>query len=309
MAHISAARQRSYRLGTFVHTRHPARRAPAPKTETAKRLEYVRALSRLPSLRAFHAHLAKNWQKTDGSVSYEAVRNYHYDREPPAQYLARVAAVFGVPLTWLVTGEGQPTTAHDEAAAVSSGTVPLALDWQRERAGRLLHTILQFMCVPQLGGEDVPYWSSPNSHIPYWVAPLGELRLRLVLGGSYAVHDPLGMPDPRGDLPGNTYLDPMIEYDIARALKGPLEAFHVDAAQMEPDTLGDYITMMIPALLAIAAEQRKQQPDTLDDPKMRAHEVTAEEIEREHARKARRALRTKSKKPKSIRNPSRRGKS
>lgn len=64
------------------------------------------------SVRAF-------WQRvTEGDgpkVSYEAARYYHFDREAPASYLARVAKVFGVRLDWLVTGEGEMTEAAEAA--------------------------------------------------------------------------------------------------------------------------------------------------------------------------------------------------
>lgn len=96
--------------------RKPARPAPAPTTGTAKRLEYVRTeVARLPSLRSFWARLLEGWE---GAASYEAVRSYHFNREPPASYLARVAEVFDMRLEWLVTGQGSPqqTTAAPERA-------------------------------------------------------------------------------------------------------------------------------------------------------------------------------------------------
>jgi hypothetical protein len=188
------------------------------------------------------------------------IHRYLAGATPPSEFTAAAADVLGLNLEWLAFEIGHPTAAHAEADAISSGAAPQGVDWTRERAGRLLHTILQFMHIPQ-ADEDLPYLRSPESHIPHWVAPLAEVRLRLVLGGNYSVRDPLGLPDPRGAIPGGSYVDPHIERDIAAALRGPLEVFRVDPARMDHDTLGDYIIAMVPVLFAIEAEQRRQQPD------------------------------------------------
>ena len=75
---------------------------PPPKPGISERLERVRAHMGYQSKRAFWQRLCEGW---DEAVSYEAVRNYHYDREPPPSYLARVVRVFPeVRLEWLVTG-------------------------------------------------------------------------------------------------------------------------------------------------------------------------------------------------------------
>ena len=64
------------------------------------------------SLRAFWVRLvAESGRPADEQVSYEAVRNYHYDREPTVKYLKTVARVFGVPLEWLATGKGPQAVA------------------------------------------------------------------------------------------------------------------------------------------------------------------------------------------------------
>ena len=97
--------------------RKPARPAPPPQTRTAVRLEEVRARVGIPSLRAFWTRLVEGqgvgagW---DDPVSYEAVRNYHHNREPTPSYLARVAEVFGFRLEWLVADWGEPTEAEGE---------------------------------------------------------------------------------------------------------------------------------------------------------------------------------------------------
>ena len=75
------------------------------------RLEHVRELHGIETLKEFHERIGG-----DDFKSYSAVRNYHHcDHDPkrervaPADYLARVAKVFGVRLEWLITGE-RPVT-------------------------------------------------------------------------------------------------------------------------------------------------------------------------------------------------------
>ena len=92
--------------GTYRLMRRPSRPAPAPKTAMGRRLEEVRAHTGYPSLRSFWARLDEGWEEEDGRVSYEAARNYHYDRAPPVSYLVRVSDVFNVSLEWLATEKG-----------------------------------------------------------------------------------------------------------------------------------------------------------------------------------------------------------
>jgi len=77
----------------------------ASRNQFARRLEYVRQAVQCKTLREFWRRLIEGG---DYEVSYEAVRNYHSDRDPPVDYLIRVAGVFGVSLEWLATGEKQP---------------------------------------------------------------------------------------------------------------------------------------------------------------------------------------------------------
>ena len=79
------------------------RRQTGPEIAIAERLEHVRGRVHCSTLRDFWRELT-----LDGGyrVSYEAIRNYHHDREPPMEYLVQVARVFGVDLEWLATGEG-----------------------------------------------------------------------------------------------------------------------------------------------------------------------------------------------------------
>lgn len=189
------------------------------------------------SIRSFAKAMRLRTPRPKGSTR-AMVHRYLAGATPPSDFTEAAAETLGLNPEWLAYEIGHPTKAHAEAAAVSSGTAPQAVDWQRERAGRLMHEILVGLDRAQPDEGDAPFWRSAEFYAPHWVAPLGEVRLRLVLGGSYAEHE-------------------AIEHDIAAALKGPLAAFRVDPAQMDRDTLGDYITLMVPVLLAIASEQRK----------------------------------------------------
>ena len=75
------------------------------RSTVSDRLEHLRDRISMDTLRDFWRALVE-----DGSyqISYEAVRNYHSDRDPPIGYLVRVSDVFGADLRWLATGEGAP---------------------------------------------------------------------------------------------------------------------------------------------------------------------------------------------------------
>ncbi len=111
--------------GNKVQTRQQKGRAgkkKAPERAISARLEHVRGRFGYKSRRAFWQALCDEW---DEPVSYEAVRMYHWKREPPPSYLARVAEVFGVRIEWLVTGEGRVTVAEEQAArGTPVGAIP-----------------------------------------------------------------------------------------------------------------------------------------------------------------------------------------
>ena len=92
--------------------RRPPRPAPPAVTPISRRLEALQKQENIPSLKDFWRELGGE----EGSgVGYEAVRNYHYDRDPPVSYLVAVTRRFpAYRLEWLATGEGKPT--HEEEA-------------------------------------------------------------------------------------------------------------------------------------------------------------------------------------------------
>lgn len=106
------------------------RRRSDPETETAQRLEFVRSNVQCTTLRDFWRELTSDGEY---QISYEAVRNYHYDREPPVEYLVQVAKVFDVDLQWLATGQGQPWgsgEAPGEAAAEAAAADSMRREYE-----------------------------------------------------------------------------------------------------------------------------------------------------------------------------------
>ncbi len=89
-----------------------SRRAPPPQPVN-QRLEYIRTeIAGLSKLSEFHGRLvdATAADREEGTAyTYEAVRKYHHNREPPRDYIAAVLAAFPrLNAEWLIRGEGEP---------------------------------------------------------------------------------------------------------------------------------------------------------------------------------------------------------
>jgi hypothetical protein len=103
--------------------RRPPRPAPAPEHPLAERLEHVRTLAGVPSQKDF-------WRSLGGmegaGCGYEAVRNYHKDREAPVSYLNRVLDVYtGIDPEWLMRGGNRsPMRSFDDR--------PIREQWKRQ---------------------------------------------------------------------------------------------------------------------------------------------------------------------------------
>jgi hypothetical protein len=224
---------------------------------------------------------------------------------PSVAFLRAAAVVLGVRAAWLISYDGHPTEAHAEAAAVvalAGAPSPLAQDVaapgdaqavrQREGAHRMIYNFLEAVGVPQLGGMDVPFWRSGHAHLPYWAAPLAELRRRvwwnyMVTSDSTEMHEDTNAA----------------EGWIGAALKGPLKAFGIDPEQMDPDAFGDFVTTMIPPLIALAVEQRKQ----LDNKASERQEIQGPGLEAQpSAGKPRRAKNKATKRTPTKRTPTKR---
>jgi hypothetical protein len=89
-----------------------------------RRLEEVRKAAGFDSLHAFWQRLTSG----DYHVSYEALRNYHFNRQPTLEYLAQVARAFGYRLEWLVYGEEPKLTADWVETIRSGGRAPGGVD-------------------------------------------------------------------------------------------------------------------------------------------------------------------------------------
>lgn len=120
----------------------------------ATRLEYVRKQVQCRTLRDFWRHLRKDGEY---EISYEAVRNYHNDRNPPVEYLNRVAEIFGVSLQWLATGRDQPWPTEESVERSSEeaqerarhGDFELALEevfWQYAKLPPLAKAVVLRTC-------------------------------------------------------------------------------------------------------------------------------------------------------------------
>lgn len=202
------------------------RPAPEPVTQMARRLEAIRKRFGVPSLRAFHARLAEGWD-SENAVSYEAVRNYHYDRDAPAAYLARVAEVFDVRIGYLVSGEGGMTAEEERARTAIAEVADQAIPGGRER-GR------QFQARFEEGfgfGGYVPYRLRP------WTPALMEVA------------------DAQGLHPS----------DLGEALRGLLDALKIDPRPMPLRTFHAYVFSMIPVLWTLGEEQRRGRRQELSE--------------------------------------------
>jgi len=106
------------------------------KRPISQRLEHVRAHFGFETLREFYRELTE----TEGfGFSYEALRNYHYDRDPPVPYLGAVSRRFGVSLDFLVFGDG-----------------PMLPEVEQERSSA---GIDEMLAREFRGYDDLPEWS------------------------------------------------------------------------------------------------------------------------------------------------------
>lgn len=207
---------------------------PAAPAAISGRLERIRTHFGVTSKRAFHRLVKDGW---DDAPSYEAIRNYHYDREPPPSYLRRVLELFpDVRPRWLLLGTAPMLRSELEVAAVAAES----FEW--EKAVELKWGVLEAMGIPRPDPTDSRLRASVT-YVPYWIGAMAEVRRTLALAGR----------DPHPAL--------------GEALRGPLEALEIDprdgldsACRLQP-WLDRYITAMIPVLLSLGP-QRDQQRKT-----------------------------------------------
>lgn len=199
-----------------------------PATPVARRLEHVRHLHGVPTLRAFFDRLVEPRSPTDTyQLSYAAVRNYHFDREPPASYLARVAQVFGIKLEWLITGEGEPT-AEREAAANLASTAARSLLENREVRREITEAFPAFALIP-------PFFQ--DAALQAWSA-------HVLRGSKDSRFGPTS--------PTETAVQHEFATRIGRALMAPFECLGIPTDDVNDHQLLLYVLAISHALLAIS---------------------------------------------------------
>ncbi len=117
--------------------------------ELSARLEQVREEKGFSTLKDFWRQLIEGDQY---EVSYEAVRNYHFNRQPPVAYLARVADVFGYRLEWLIKGE-EPRTVEEQKRELEAKVIDLARDLSEEPLAEYVEEYLEKL----RGGQELQY--------------------------------------------------------------------------------------------------------------------------------------------------------
>lgn len=187
-----------------------------PETPFAERLEYVRRLRGCETLDEFHARLPARGGKA--VFSYDAVRTYHRDRNPPIEYLIAVADTFDVRLEWLARGPrgGAPTAEEQEAE-------------ERARERRRIRS----------DPLDSPL---ADSFPPFFELGIGEQdAIRRVLLRIRTLGEvPKGQSGPE-----NARL-------LGAVLQGPLDRLGVDLAQLHAWQVNAYVSLLCQALYLIA---------------------------------------------------------
>ena len=201
--------------------------------------------------------------RTITGATYPSIAGYLKDRPTATlDVLTAVAEVLGINLHWLALGQGHPTedraeVAHTSEVAGPGGGTPDSdagranRQKAHERALRLKRDVLEALGVPtmpppiMIGGRPVHLGDRPAheiaaEYIPHWVPPLAEVRRR------------------RWGFDND-------DADIGRALRGPLDALGIDAAEMHDTTISDYITAMTPILLTLALEKYNQDLLEIDE--------------------------------------------
>jgi len=193
------------------------------------------------------------------------------DSEPSLAFLREAADLCEVNKAWLMTGEGFPTEEHAGTSAASKTAIPtmiadpergqiqLGFDPEgiRDPDGGVysVETVATKIHRSVLEGMGLWQLTAGQRHvIPFWIAPLAEVRLR------WQVTPWLGMLDEDFEWV------PEAEEVIGLALEGLLNAFSVDGEQMfESESIGDFITGMVPTFMVLVEERDRQMRRRLED--------------------------------------------
>lgn len=205
---------------------------PAPTNEISARLEQIRDVNGI-TLKEFVERLNMPLDEGDTFVAnYSSARYYHYDREPPAPYLARVADVFGARLEWLITGRGEPT--EMEAAL-------------REPEPDRPHQGVRATMDERLRAAFPPYDALSNHARGF----LLEVLMRAFQDTTLHPEHPL----LRGGETGDSAVAAVADW-IGSALGGPVNQF--GAKLIREDELEDYVVLMCQALARLIPSPRER---------------------------------------------------
>jgi hypothetical protein len=178
-------------------------------------------------------------------------------KEPSLDFLREAAWACRVNPAWLAFGEGYPTEAIASAATaahLAGGAPRIATNTpasdvearRREHAHRMVSRVLEAVGIPRDGRNQLD-WRSPRAHLPFWAGAAGELRQRV-----WQTHL-LGLgPDAAQDDAGDA------DTWIGEAIRGPLLAFGLHPAQMDARWLGEFISALLPVLMSLDSEMRRQ---------------------------------------------------
>jgi transcriptional regulator with XRE-family HTH domain len=193
------------------------------------------------SVREFHRRMDE--LGVSGS-SYPNIHRYLADRaDPPLEFLRQAAKLLGCRFPWLVAEQGLPTEEEERAedrAFVQKATLSAMAGGEGTlRVGDIFRVVPNVPTIEELNRQVTEALGLPEEEHPTWGSALIEVGHQL--GGT-----------TRADLEAS--------WDrIGKALYGPLAAFEVEPREMEEhNRLSAYILAMIPALLVVASERRRQ---------------------------------------------------
>ena len=202
-------------------------RSDLPVTAAARRLESLRSDLGYESLRGFWRELMRDGEHGtyDEAPSYASVRSYHRNREPPAHYFARVAAVTGASLRWLMTGDGPMYAAQGQGPLSTSGWVSTALSGGVSEESE--------PCAAFYRG--VPFLPEMS---PFGLGVLDELCQRLL-----------------ADAEDEWLSDEDVRMIVSAFLRLPYEKFGLDAHPSSPEYT-NYVMAVVHALLLVIPGRR-----------------------------------------------------
>jgi hypothetical protein len=209
-----------------------------PTNAVSTRLEQVRRELGYSNLKRFHAALI---EEAGYTVSYEAVRKYHYDRVPPTDYLVRVAERFGVRLEWLAAGKGEmrdPLFDETEGRIIDSSDDPF-------EGGSNSHAVSEHHAM--LSGVKAEFRYLPTLS---WASNMATFAPMMALT-AYLAED----PTIREDMGAVVRLAEDFGRRVGKSFAVPLQLLGVDPEYLPAHEMERYLLGMTFALGAIDFRQ------------------------------------------------------